>query len=574
MTIPEIFNCIECPYVDLSNNGKPIGCEYSSTGKSISAGKTMCPIFEQLKDNADFRKWDPKNKIEVFDEKKWDLVFKDYWSEFWNRTIKYVSEESKPESYKFKFLEYDHGVFNDCHIEKINALIISFLTHLDCTRSKANINKAKMVISSYFFTSIHDYDADKNIRNCANGLLNLEEKTLRMHTPDYLTRSKQGVNFIENLTDEYQTPIIDGFRFVDPVAFARIEIYIRAVLFGRMDDEVTLFVFGGHSTGKSTVHGLLKLLFKDVYVSYSVDQFGGQFGMAPVWGSRIWMNPEIRYCTLDTESVRLYKAITGRDGSIMINPKGDPAFMVEFEDLFGAEFGNIAYKLPGSDRSGFMRRPYIVELNHRFPKNRQVKSEILKEIDIWFSELIHSGYTPIIHEGMDMDEYERKNRKKWDKWSEPAKRIIGDIFTSGEGLYRPDALFVYELVERILDESQMSVPPERELKKEITQAIHSIGGRKENSNGKGYYNGVAFLYEDHAEKWYQWLLDNGQDQMAKYVRGYIDTGVVLGVRADIDRIMNPRVKIPQTRRMMSLKEERRWNDKQEKGPIDGYTKDY
>jgi putative DNA primase/helicase len=215
------------------------------------------------------------------------------------------------------------------------------------------------------------------IVNVANGLLDVEKKTLSAHTPDHLSTIQLPVNF----GLKAKCPIWDAFIERVFPADAQMLAYelIAWLMIPYTQIQKAILLIGEGSNGKSTfLRAMIRFLGEWNISSLSLQKLEiDRFAPCRLIGKLANVCPDLPNTSLQTTSV--FKAITG--GDILIAE-------YKFRDSFDFKpFARLVFSAnevpPSSDKSdGFYRRLVIVPFEQTFKED----AEVGRRLDAWLAE--------------------------------------------------------------------------------------------------------------------------------------------------------------------------------------------
>lgn len=166
--------------------------------------------------------------------------------------------------------------------------------------------------------------ADKTV-SMANGLLNLESRTLLPHTPAFFnTGSFEYTYAPEASYPEWKAFLGDIFEH-DPKAALLLQEYTGYILSGRMEMQKALLIIGPPRAGKGIISRTLQHLIGDVNsISPSLHSLASDFGLAELVGKLLAVIEDTRGSTTRQAggSVEKLLNIIGED-AVMANRKGE-----------------------------------------------------------------------------------------------------------------------------------------------------------------------------------------------------------------------------------------------------------
>jgi hypothetical protein len=436
-------------------------------------------------------------KTEDPTDSRWYFEFETFWVARYGSIIKYIVDWQE-------WVMWDTYVFKPVSEESIEKIIITWLDSHNQIRNLNKINLAIRCLKATWNTELKDYDADPNIINIGNGFLNLKTKVLIPHIvdnrPTHLSLRHAPAKFVAlPFLESFKTPFWDKMRETYPVALARIEWFFRAVIFRRMDDELSLFIVGPRGSGKGTTLNMFELMFGDSICSSGFNDIGEGFGLAPLTGHLLNMDKEMNIEKLFPKTVRNFKTITGQDGNVQVNPKGKAQYKYNFIPFFFVNASNQLGKLPGTDIDAFLRRVFYAELNVRFKRDNSFKNSLKDEVDIIFSELVYIGYAPFFTKNQDLQPFIDDAKEFWDRWSNPIRIAVEFLFERSKGIDQLPCEIVWDAIGEALVDLNYGGFSENSIKTNATACLKRLGIKKCHSMDKYYYRPIQFKDPKKAE---------------------------------------------------------------------------
>ena len=392
------------------------------------------------------------------------------------------------------------GIYLPISMARVDEIIFNWMDQTKVVRTLTRLSLAHKSIQAnqHFCANLKDFDADLNIRNLTNGLLNLTTKKLTKHTATYLSLRQADVEFQPNHIDD-ETPCWISMWHKFPKAMAYIEWHNRAIIYNNMNDRLSLWLVGPRGAGKGSVLDVMDAWYHNESSFKPFEEIGESFGMEPLLGQMQNIVKEGNPIRLTTTTVTRFKTITGRDGTISVNRKGRPAVNYRFIPFFFSNAYNLLPSLPPNDIDAFLDRCIIAEFDQRSIQDPTFKDRLQLEKHIIFTQLVMIGYTPFFAKQMVVwkngeptvmlhhDYWIKVNHLLWDKWSNPVRSAIEFLFERDPGTQRIPVDDVTDLVTNQLTDDGTSVPADKQLKPLITKALAFLGIRKSHTGSNYYY---------------------------------------------------------------------------------------
>lgn len=241
--------------------------------------------------------------------------------------------------------------------------------------------------TEYADTEESELNANENIINFENGILNIETEEMLPHSPEYKCTIQIPCNYTPNL----------------PLAKAPVTMdYLRDLTNGNIDDLYTLGEFigavisnvkgsrfkkllilvGPGDTGKSKIRELVEFLVgKENCHTVSINQMTSKFGLSGIYGKRLIGDGDMEISRV--AEIDILKQLTG-DDSINLEMKYQNSISTKYNGLIWFNCN----KLPsfGGDKGAHVyERFLILSCDNVIPKNKQnayLLDDMLKEREV------------------------------------------------------------------------------------------------------------------------------------------------------------------------------------------------
>lgn len=417
-----------------------------------------------------------------FGEIPWYIHFEKEWFENYRKKVKYISDYNE-----WVAFNEEYGYYKNINQLLIDEKIDIWLddNFVESSTQKKNLEVKRL--KAKLFSTLLDYGNHDNLRCINNGVLNIKTKVLKPYDEKYLFLSKMEVNYKKTVSP---TPYIDRIRKAYPIEFERLERFVQVVLHQDMSNELMCFVYGPTSSGKGTVGGLIKKMFKGVLSFAGVETLGKPFGKVPLLTKLMNYNAEMNIGFMSKESMAVMKHIVGLDGELSVNKKFTSQFMYDFDKFFFMSFTNQLPKLASTDIKAWFRRVWLIHFDKIQDPDPEMKAGILDEIDDWFTYLVNKEYIPIKTKGMDLNKFMEANKEQWYTSAIPLISICAELFKYTKN---PDNELNSDDVATWCSNELYSrgyyAPDRHKLKKEITNILGAVGVyTKRVDNRTWYYN--------------------------------------------------------------------------------------
>lgn len=250
------------------------------------------------------------------------------------------------------------------------------------------------------------FDADPNIINCGNGVLDLRSGHLHEYHPSFMCRKRTSARFLKSAS----SPVFDDFLHTVTSENVEVASYLMRffgyAISGQVAEDAFLFLWGEGSNGKSTLLETMTRVLGDYATNLDGDLLTKTrnekhpTGIARLQGARLASGPEINADAPFDEA--LLKRLTGRD-RVVARRMGQDFFEFDPTHTFVLS-GNNFPRVFGTDH-GFWRRVRVVQLTQRFTKERGGQHEermtaMVAERDAIFTKLVHA-HQEWIERGLD-----------------------------------------------------------------------------------------------------------------------------------------------------------------------------
>lgn len=336
-----------------------------------------------------------------------------------------------------RWYQYEAGVFKPVSIDIINTIVFDW-----DLRERQKLSNAKL---SFLIKRMQakclltqEWDADPNIDNCLNGLVDKNRRKLLPHTYDYPSLEQIQRNYHEEcdgiipaLFDQLLTIIPDGQERNYFIKFC-INIVHK-----NFDDELFCMLYGPKGGGKSTILQLFGLMFGTQNVSKTLlHKFGKRFGLKEMYNKRLNVNPDLPIVPMSDHTIAILKQLTGNDGPIEVELKGTDSFQypVRCFLIFGIN-QLMGFKATSEQEiESIFRRALLIHLPTTLKRNTKFKhqlqdSEFLDELYSW---LVWMRPLNILDDD-SIEWWVNMNKRKWLTNSNPILAICKSLYVHFQG---------------------------------------------------------------------------------------------------------------------------------------------
>lgn len=277
------------------------------------------------------------------------------------------------------------------------------------TRYNEDILKMSYVTETYnhlttdlVFRNSDDLNADENIINFQNGILNLANMSLTPHSPNTLSTIQIPCDW---LGYETPTPVFDSFintltngdTDIQKLLLQFIGVCISNIKGSRM--KKALFMVGDGDTGKSQLKSLTEMLLgRGNYIGIDLKEIESRFGTGNIYNKRLAGSSDMSFLSVD--ELKTFKKCTGGD-SLFAEFKGQNGFEFTYKGLLWFCMNKLP-KFGGDDGKWVYDRIMEVDCKNVIPKEKQDKflldkmyaerNGIIYKAVISLTEVINNGY--------------------------------------------------------------------------------------------------------------------------------------------------------------------------------------
>lgn len=270
---------------------------------------------------------------------------------------------------------YENGVYKLYSDDMVKGVIKNYITKFDENILKMSDIKEVFndLTTDLVFTDYEKINANENIINFQNGLLDIKTMRLLPHSPKYYSTIQIPCNWSNEAT---QTPIFDRFtstllnndKDIKRLLLQFIGVCLSNIKGYRM--KKALFMVGSGDTGKSQLKSLTeKLLGKGNYCGIDLKELESRFGTSNIYNKRLAGSSDMSYVTI--EELKTFKKCTGGD-SLFAKFKGENGFEFVYNGLLWFCMNKLP-KFGGDNGTWVHDRIIQIECNNVIPKEKQDK---------------------------------------------------------------------------------------------------------------------------------------------------------------------------------------------------------
>lgn len=276
-------------------------------------------------------------------------------ADYIRKNSRYIFTRGKASEQVNRFL-YSDGVYKLISDDEFKGLIKNYITAYDETLLKMRDIKEVFqdLTTDLNFVDSSELNADENLVNFQNGLLDMKTMKLLPHSPDVYSTIQIPCNWNNNAGD---SPVFDSFlnRFTDgDKSKQRFLLQYMGVALSNIKGyrmKKALFMVGSGNTGKSQLKGLTeRLLGSENYSNIELSQLEERFGSYSLFNKRLAGSSDMGYVSV--KELKVFKQITGGD-NIFMEDKGKSGFSGRFNGVlwfcmnelpkFGGDRGEWVY---------------------------------------------------------------------------------------------------------------------------------------------------------------------------------------------------------------------------------------
>ena len=283
------------------------------------------------------------------------------------------------------------------------------------------------IIRGMSYVESKRFDADLDIINCTNGLLNWRTGELLPHTPDYYSRIQ--INTAYDPDSECPN-ILSMFKTIlRPEDFRKALEFIAYCLYRKYPVQKAFILLGPGGTGKSHFIDVIRALlsYENVSSTSMHDLEEDRFATSDLYNKLLNENGDLSQNTLP--NVNTLKMLVSNKDTIRAQKKGEQAFdFVNFAKIIFA-----ANKLPRvrDDTTGFYRRIEILLFEHVFSEQEKIESvDLLQRVTTpnelsGLLNLVLPYLEPLLESGRFSNSFEVSTAKdQYKKQSDPVNTFV------------------------------------------------------------------------------------------------------------------------------------------------------
>ncbi len=375
----------------------------------------------------------------VISTNKGDYVSPTLLAEYVRRKLPYIFVREAERSAYSKYV-FDSGAYRVYSDDMFKGAIKAFIMDYNPMLLKMSIvdEAFRQLTTDLNYIPQTALNADEDIINFQNGLLDLRSMTLKPHSTKSLSTIQIPCDWHPTPTltpvfDDYLRTLTNGDQDTQTLLLEFMGACLSNVPGHRM--KKSLFLYGPGDTGKSQLKRLAeKLLGIGNYVGIDLRQMEARFGTSTIYCKRLAGSSDMSFMTVD--ELKTFKMATGGD-ALFAEFKGKDAFEFVYTGMLWF-CANELPKFGGDDGSWVYERILPVYCPNVIPKSKRdsklldkmygERQGIVFKAVTAFREVIKRGYVFTEPEAMlnNRKEYRIENNSAlefWDKCMKPRKGL-------------------------------------------------------------------------------------------------------------------------------------------------------
>lgn len=305
-----------------------------------------------------------------------------------------------------EFYEYANGVYVRKTDDEISAIVFRALDedNLNKYASRSKVNDKIAALSSLIIDKPFIPDADPNIVNVKNGLLNIKTFELFPHTPNYVSIAQSPVEY----KPEAKSPVWDKF-IKEVTCNDASQEYLLQQFAGycmttetRHEKALILQGTGGNGKGKF-MHALRSIIGAQSCSNVKLQALNERFGLKSLHGKKLNVIDEINGHYFESDVIK--GIISGEPLSAEVKNKQE---MFEFKPFAKIIFTVNDLPRLNDTSDGIYRRLIIMTFDQSFSENA---TEIKKEKDVYLDEKMNAELPGILNWALEGLKNLRKDGK-------------------------------------------------------------------------------------------------------------------------------------------------------------------
>lgn len=193
-----------------------------------------------------------------------------------------------------------------------------------------NVFTPKTVPMPSWFSSNGELPQSKRLVSLQNGLLDLDNKELISHTPQYFNGFSLPFDYDPDADCKIWTAYLNSIFVNDPDTISLLQEWAGYVLSGRTDLQKMMFLVGPTRSGKGTFSGIMeRLVGEGNYAGPTIDSVSTNFGLESLIDKQIATFDDVRFdprANNYSTAIERLLSITGA-GTLTVDRKNKPVWV-------------------------------------------------------------------------------------------------------------------------------------------------------------------------------------------------------------------------------------------------------
>ena len=329
---------------------------------------------EQSSAKYDFTPWNGAPAFVEFNAKGIARINCPLLAKHIRENVKYIFTKDSAKGGVNRYV-YENGCYKLYSDDMLRGAIKGFITDYDeCLLRMGCVHEVlSQITTDLVFHSNDDLNADEDIINFENGLLDLKDMVLKAHSSDVLSTIQvpcdwKGVPVATPVFDDFMATLTNGDNAVENLLLEFMGVCLSNIKGWRM--KKALFMVGPGDTGKSQLKSLIEnLLGRGNFISMDLKEIESRFGTGNIYNKRLAGSSDMSFLTVD--ELKTFKKCTGGD-SLFAEFKGQNGFEFTYNGMLWFCMNRLP-KFGGDDGERVYNRIMQVECNNVIPADKQDK---------------------------------------------------------------------------------------------------------------------------------------------------------------------------------------------------------
>lgn len=307
-----------------------------------------------------------------------------------------------------------------------------------------------------FFSELSEWDANPELLNCRNGVLNLVTGELSEHSPKHLMRWQAGANYDPTARHEYVDELVSILQRDGRAEF--LQRVGGSCCYGAAPNEIAVLLQGAGGTGKGTMLSSWQATLGDyagtIDINLLLSNSHGESSTGPKPELLALKGKRLAVAGEPPKGARFNAGrVKGMTGNDPITARGMRSnLMVEFKPVFKLVIHTNYPIKTAHDDDGMKRRLKIVPFNAKPEEPRAAFKSTLENDPTARSAMLNwlvEGFTAWHSSGFDLGESEQIAAATAAHWQEqnPYERFCGDCLA-----FHPEATLASSELKRLFEE--------------------------------------------------------------------------------------------------------------------------